>query len=277
MAVAEQMGISKHMLVVQNKIDLVKANHCVQHYAQLKEFLQDTTARDAPIIPIAAQMKLNVDVLCDMLVNQIPQPQRDLEAPPRMLLIRSFDVNKPGQEVSDLLGGVVGGSLTQGVLRVGQKIEIRPGIVQRDGQVLPLFSTVRSLFSEKHKLQSALPGGLIAVGLDLDPAITKSDRIIGHVLGATNSLPPVFREAVIQFKLNKRIVNSNEDDNPIGVDPETASLFSQSTTSTAPTLAGAVPKIKKGSRILICIGSSRSEALVQAVSVDHGIVDSFVC
>ena len=44
-----------------------------------------------------------------------------------MIVIRSFDVNKPGQEVQDLRGGVAGGSIIQGVLRVGQEIEIRPG------------------------------------------------------------------------------------------------------------------------------------------------------
>ena len=40
---------------------------------------------------------------------------------------RSFDVNKPGSEVEDLRGGVAGGSILRGVLKVGQEIEIRPG------------------------------------------------------------------------------------------------------------------------------------------------------
>ena len=34
------------------------------------------------------------------------------------LVIRSFDVNKPGAEVDDLKGGVAGGSILRGVLRV---------------------------------------------------------------------------------------------------------------------------------------------------------------
>ena len=46
-----------------------------------------------------------------------------------MIVIRSFDVNKPGEEVQDLRGGVAGGSILQGVLKLGQEIEIRPGIV----------------------------------------------------------------------------------------------------------------------------------------------------
>ena len=36
-------------------------------------------------------------------------------------------MNKPGSEVEDLRGGVAGGSILRGVLKVGQEIEIRPG------------------------------------------------------------------------------------------------------------------------------------------------------
>jgi translation initiation factor 2 gamma subunit (eIF-2gamma) len=34
------------------------------------------------------------------------------------VVIRSFDVNKPGSEVDDLKGGVAGGSILRGVLKV---------------------------------------------------------------------------------------------------------------------------------------------------------------
>ena len=36
-----------------------------------------------------------------------------------MIIIRSFDVNKPGSDIFDLKGGVVGGSILEGVLQVG--------------------------------------------------------------------------------------------------------------------------------------------------------------
>jgi hypothetical protein len=38
---------------------------------------------------------------------------------------RSFDVNKPGSEVEELRGGVAGGSILQGVLKMGQEVEVR--------------------------------------------------------------------------------------------------------------------------------------------------------
>jgi translation initiation factor 2 subunit 3 len=49
-----------------------------------------------------------------------------------MMIIRSFDVNKPGEEIENMRGGVVGGTILEGVLRVGDEIEIRPGIIVKE-------------------------------------------------------------------------------------------------------------------------------------------------
>lgn len=57
---------------------------------------------------------------------------RNFSESPRLIVIRSFDVNKPGEEVENLRGGVAGGSILQGVLKVGDEIEVRPGIVTKD-------------------------------------------------------------------------------------------------------------------------------------------------
>ena len=82
-------------------------------------FIQGTVAEGAPVIPISAQLKLNIDVVCEYIMKKIPIPDRDFMAQPRLIVIRSFDVNKPGCEVDDLKGGVVGGSILKGVLKVG--------------------------------------------------------------------------------------------------------------------------------------------------------------
>lgn len=49
---------------------------------------------------------------------------RDFTSEPRLIVIRSFDVNKPGCEVDDLKGGVAGGSILRGVLKVIIKLNI---------------------------------------------------------------------------------------------------------------------------------------------------------
>ena len=75
-------------------------------------------AEGAPIIPISAQLKYNIEVICEYISKKIPIPVRDFVSPPRLIVIRSFDVNKPGAEVEDLKGGVAGGSILRGVLKV---------------------------------------------------------------------------------------------------------------------------------------------------------------
>ena len=39
-----------------------------------------------------------------------------------MIIIRSFDVNKPGEDAETLKGGGAGGTILKGVLKVGDKI-----------------------------------------------------------------------------------------------------------------------------------------------------------
>ena len=60
---------------------------------------------------------------------------------------------------------IVGGSILCGILRIGDEIEVRPGIVSKDGEgklkCQPIFSKIVSLFAENNVLQYAVPGGLI--------------------------------------------------------------------------------------------------------------------
>lgn len=86
----------------------------------------------------------------------------------------------------------------QGVLKVNQFIEVRPGIVIKDesGNIkcTPIYSRIVSLYAEQNELQFAVPGGLIGVGTTMDPTLTRADRLVGQVLGEVGSLPDVFVE-----------------------------------------------------------------------------------
>lgn len=79
----------------------------------IQDFIKGTIAEKAPVVPISAQLKYNVDAVCEYIVKRIPVPVRDFTSPPQMIVIRSFDVNKPGSEVEELRGGVAGGSILQ--------------------------------------------------------------------------------------------------------------------------------------------------------------------
>lgn len=108
----------KHIIILQNKIDLMKESQAKDQYEQIQKFVQGTVAEKAPVIPISAQLKYNIEVICEYIVTKIPIPVRDFTSSPRLIVIRSFDVNKPGSEVEDLKGGVAGGSILRGVLQL---------------------------------------------------------------------------------------------------------------------------------------------------------------
>jgi translation initiation factor 2 subunit 3 len=102
-----------------------------------KNFVKGTIAENAPIIPVSAQRKVNIDVLIQAMEEFIPTPKRDETKPPLMYVVRSFDVNKPGTPIEKLEGGVIGGTILQGKFKVGDEIEIRPGIAfEKEGKTV---------------------------------------------------------------------------------------------------------------------------------------------
>eukprot|EP00877_Chromochloris_zofingiensis_P013279 jgi/Chrzof1/8204/Cz03g01130.t1 len=241
----------KDIIILQNKIDLVTESAAQNQHEAIQKFIQGTIADGAPVVPISAQLKYNVDVVCEYIEKRIPVPLRDFTSPPQMIVIRSFDVNKPGSEVDELKGGVAGGSILQGVLKMGQQIEVRPGIITKDAEgavkCIPIYSRIVSLFAESNELQYAVPGGLIGIGLTVDPTLTRADRLVGQVLGAVGALPDVFSELEINFFLLRRL---------LGVRSKEGEKQSK------------VTKLSKGEVLMLNIGSMCTGARVLAVKGD---------
>ena len=241
-----------HIIILQNKIDLVKEEVARAQHDQIKAFVAGTVAGNAPIIPISAQLKYNIDKVCKNICVRIPIPPRDFTSSPRMIVIRSFDVNHPGEEVMSLKGGVAGGSILQGVLRINDEVEVRPGIIRRDNEgritCVPIFSRIISLQAEKNSLQYAVPGGLIGVGLQVDPTLTRADRLVGQVLGHRNNLPDIFIEIDVSFYLLRRL---------LGVK------------TTEGEKAAKVTKLAKGEMLMVNIGSTSAGGRVMGVKDDR--------
>lgn len=205
-AAVDLMGLDK-LIIAQNKVDLVRREQAERNYSQIGEFVDKSLNTSYPIIPISAQHKLNIDVIVQYLATYIPSPDRDLDSPPLMTIVRSFDINKPGTSVNQLKGGVVGGTLIRGKLNIGQEIEIRPGLLikQQDKVIAkPLTTVIMTMNSEENSLDSAVPGGLIGVCTKLDPTLTRTDRLIGHVLGIPGYLPPIFNVLKVKYYLMTR-------------------------------------------------------------------------
>ncbi|KAF7360784.1 Translation initiation factor eif2 gamma subunit [Mycena venus] len=227
----------EHIIILQNKVDLIRKTQALEHEKSIAEFVKGaytvnepsasasfhitfepnagTVAAKSPIVPISAQLKYNIDAVSEYIVTHIPVPVRDFTCDPRLIVIRSFDVNKPGTAVDDLAGGVAGGSILTGVLRLGQEVEIRPGVVTKDNmgrnQCKPIFSRIMSLHAENNALQFAVPGGLIGVGTRMDPMLCRADRLVGQVLGAVGTLPKIYSELEISLFLLRRLLGVKTD------------------------------------------------------------------
>jgi len=208
---ALQMLGMKKIVIAQNKVDLVTDVEAKKNYEAIKNFVANTVAADAPIVPISAQQKLNIDALIEALEDVVPTPKRDPKADSLMYVVRSFDVNKPGVDVPDLSGGVLGGSLVKGELRVGDEIELRPGMPdERTGKYVPVITKVSSLQTGAGTADRVGPGGLIAVGTHLDPTFTKGDQMVGSVIGKPGTLPPTWEHATLGLELFETAVRSAE-------------------------------------------------------------------
>jgi translation initiation factor 2 subunit 3 len=199
----------RNVVVVQNKIELISREKVMQNYQQIKEFISGTSAADAPIIPVSAIHRANIDKLVEAIEKHIPTPERGLSKPARMHVARSFDVNYPGAKPEKLAGGILGGSLLHGKLRVGDGIEIRPGIrVSREGRTTwqHLDSKVTSLHAGGSRVEEVVPGGLIGVGTGLDPSLTKGDSLVGSLAGVAGGLPEVLETLELEVHLMERVV-----------------------------------------------------------------------
>lgn len=249
LAAVEIMKLN-HIIILQNKIDLVKESRSFEQYGEITAFIKGTIAEKAPVVPISAQLKYNIDVVCEYICNYIPVPPRDFTSLPLLIVIRSFDVNKPGAEIDQLKGGVAGGSIVKGILKVGDEIEVRPGIISKDSggriKCMPILSKILSLFAEENDLKYAVPGGLIGVGTKIDPTLCRADRLVGQVLGHINKLPEIFTELEITFYLLRRL---------LGV-------------KTEGTKQSKVQKLTKGEVLNINIGSTSTGGRVLGVKAD---------
>jgi translation initiation factor 2 subunit 3 len=249
LAAIEIMKLDK-IIILQNKVDLMREEAAQQHYTSILKFIRGTVADKSPVIPVSAQLKFNIDAVLDSIVHTIPIPVRNFSQDPLMIIIRSFDVNKPGAGVDELKGGVAGGSILHGVLKLGDEIEIRPGVVTRDGdgnlKCTPIFSRIVTLNSEANDLKYAVPGGLIGVGTRIDPTLCRADRLVGHVLGLKGRLPDVYFEIEVNFYLLRRLLGVRTSDGK----------------------QAKVEKLSKNEVIMVNIGSTSTGAKVSAIKND---------
>ena len=208
----QTLGITQ-IVVVQNKVDLVSYKDALSNYSDITKFVKDSKAAKSPIIPISAQSNLNLDALIFSIEETIKTPERDESKNSVMHVLRSFDINRPGTTIHDMKGGVIGGSLTQGEFKIGDEIEIKPGIVnEKKKNYEPIHTEIVSLGTDAGIVDSVKPGGLVAIGTKLDPSLTRGDSFLGSVIGRPDSLPESSDTAKLKINLFDSAVGSGKDE-----------------------------------------------------------------
>ncbi len=229
------LGI-KDVIIVQTKIDLVSKEKVIENYNQIKNFIKGSVIENAPIVPAAPNKDINTDVILE-LITKLPLPKADTSADPLMYIVRSFDVNKPGSDITNLKGGVVGGTLIRGTLKKGDKISIIPGINIQKGKHFSykeITTDINEISNGKEEMEEAISGGLIGISTSLDPALTKADSLVGMILGHKGHMPQMFDEITVKYTSLGRTDIENigfSKDEPIVLSIGTATILTYITSS----------------------------------------------
>lgn len=205
-------------------------------------------------------------------------------------VVRSFDTNHPGDATRSLKGGVLGGALLEGSLRRGDAIELRPGRVTRDekGKVVsfsPIVTKIVKIMSGKTDLPSVMPGGLIALETDIDPALTRADGLTGMVAGKPGSLPPVFKRICLDITWltarqlgHKGAGDASDSDSDSDSDSESDSDTPNEEDEKAAAGSGGggekgTPKLAPKDRLQLSVGSAITTGRVKRCSNRQGKVE----
>jgi translation initiation factor 2 subunit 3 len=233
----------KNIIIIQNKIDLVSKEKALQNYNEIKNFIKGTIAEDAPIIPVSTLQNINLNKIFEALAK-LPIPERDKNSKPIFLIARSFDINKPGKNISELNGGVLGGILKKGVLKVGDEIEIKPGLsVKKNNKYsyIPLTTKIISAHKGNNSVKEVYPGASIAIETNLDPYLTKSDSLTGCIVSIKGGLPEITTKIKIKPNLFKEVLGQEVHQLVEKIKTKELLMLSVNTTITA----GIVEKIEK--------------------------------
>jgi len=232
----------KNIIIVQNKIDLVDKKEAIENYKKIKEFVKGTLAENSPIIPVSAQQEINIDKILEVL-NEIKIPERDTNSEPVFLIARSFDINRPGTLIKNLKGGVFGGILRKGKLKIGDEIEIKPGLSIKKAHQ-QTYKTVTAKILSIHKgnnsVKEVLPGASISIETSLDPFLTKTDSLTGCLVSKKGFLPEISHRIKIKSELFKEVLGISEYQKIEPVKMKEMLMLSVNTTITV----GVVEKIR---------------------------------
>ncbi len=117
--IIEMLGV-KHGIIVLNKMDLVDDEMLELAQLEIEEFLENTSLKGAPVVPVSSLSGKGIDQLVQKITEIIPKvEEREKKDHFRMYIDRIFNVKG--------IGFVVTGSVLEGEISNGKEIYLLPG------------------------------------------------------------------------------------------------------------------------------------------------------
>ncbi len=231
-----------NVIVVQNKVDLVSQEQAMKNYGDIKELLKGKYD-NAQIIPVSAQQSVNLEYIYEALAK-VSLPDRKIDGMPIFIVARSFDINRPGTRPDKLSGAVLGGTLKQGTLKVGDEIELKPGRLVKEANSYRyevLQTKIRSLYNGSRSVSQLTPGGSMSIETELDMSLGKGDQLAGNIISLKGKLPEAGTNLKISYKLFPQVLGTGNNLTVGAIKPSEMLFLSINTSMTV----GIVKKVSK--------------------------------
>ncbi len=183
----------KNLVVAQTKVDVVGPERARESYNEIKAFLAKNGFADVEVVPVFAAQNINLPELLQHVGAFSPVENAHDEAA-KMLVVRSFDINKPGEEIKNLKGGVLGGGLNGGAVAAGDEVVVYPGVLVKNTWK-QLRTKIKNIQSEFGKEKSAGRGLMVGIETTLDPSLARRDSLAGSLIVKEDN-PPLFRNKI---------------------------------------------------------------------------------
>lgn len=190
------------IIICFNKLDLISKEIAIERKKELDDLLLELNITPNIIIPTSFNKKIGLSSILRYIMelyNPSNIINENINNKTLFRITRTFDINKPGISWENVKGGVLGGGLIDGSLKIGDEIEIRPGIILKDKTHKPIITKILSLKTDKINLTSITPGGLIGIETTIDPYYCKNDMLIGNIIGHVGELPKVYKEIKLNY------------------------------------------------------------------------------
>jgi translation initiation factor 2 subunit 3 len=192
---AVKLSNIKKIIICFNKLDLISKELAIERKIELDMLLKKLDIIPLIIIPTSFNKRWGLDKLLKFIMMYFSYENIIDTDNTLFRITRTFDVNKPGTNWDNIIGGVIGGSLITGNLKINDEIEIGPGIIYKEGNKIK-YETIKtkcySIETNNQKIDEISPGGLVAIQTDIDPYYCKNDKLKGHIIAKIGCLPDIF-------------------------------------------------------------------------------------